>query len=76
MNFSSDGDSQLRVELGKVWLDGVNASDLAAGSVIELDKPADGNVEILVDGRPVAVGQAVAVGGKLGVKVSEVRSTE
>jgi len=76
MNFTSDSNRHVRIELGKTWLDGVRASRLVAGSVIELDCPADGDVEILVDGRRVAVGRVTATGGKLGVWIREVRPTE
>ncbi len=60
----------LRVELGRQWVDAADVAHLAAGSVIELQSPSSSEVVVRADGRQVAGGQLVVVDGKLGVKVT------
>jgi flagellar motor switch protein FliN len=47
---------------------------LGTGSVIEFDRAVDEPVEVLVNGRVVARGEAVMVQGNYGVRVSEIVS--
>jgi flagellar motor switch protein FliN len=47
---------------------------LTTGSVIEFDRGVDDPVEVMVDGRVVARGEAVTVQGCYGVRISEVSS--
>ncbi len=47
---------------------------LGAGSVIEFPRKPDDPVDILVNGRVVARGVVVVVGGNYGVRISEVAS--
>ncbi len=46
--------------------------DLTSGSVVELDREVDEPVELLLDGRVIARGEAVIVDGNYGVRVTEV----
>ncbi len=46
--------------------------ELAAGSVIELDRQVDDPVELLLDGKVIARGEAVIVDGNYGLRVTEV----
>jgi flagellar motor switch protein FliN/FliY len=46
--------------------------DLASGSVIELDRLVDEPVELLLDGKLVARGEAVIVDGNYGLRVTEI----
>ena len=46
--------------------------DLASGSVVELDREVDEPVELILDGRVIARGEAVIVDGNYGVRVTEV----
>ena len=46
--------------------------ELASGSVIELDKMVDEPVEMLLDGKVVARGEAVIVDGNYGLRVTEI----
>jgi len=45
---------------------------LNAGSVIEFNRPGNNPVEVLVNGRVVARGEAVVVEGNYGVKITEI----
>jgi flagellar motor switch protein FliN/FliY len=46
--------------------------DLASGAVIELDRQVDEPVELLLDGRVIARGEAVIVDGNYGLRVTEI----
>jgi flagellar motor switch protein FliN/FliY len=46
--------------------------DLTSGSVVELDRQVDEPVELILDGRVIARGEAVIVDGNYGVRVTEV----
>ena len=46
--------------------------ELASGSVIELDRMVDEPVELLLDGKVVARGEAVIVDGNYGLRVTEI----
>ena len=46
--------------------------DLAPGSVIGLDSALENGVDLLVNGKVVARGTAVTVGGNYGVRISEI----
>jgi flagellar motor switch protein FliN len=46
--------------------------DLSCGSVIELDRRVDEPVELLLDGRVIARGEAAIVDGNYGLRISEI----
>jgi flagellar motor switch protein FliN/FliY len=46
--------------------------DLGSGSVIELDRMADEPVELYLDGKLIARGEAVVVDGNYGLRVTEI----
>ena len=46
--------------------------DLASGSVVELDRLVDEPVELLLDGKLIARGEAVIVDGNYGLRVTEI----
>jgi flagellar motor switch protein FliN/FliY len=46
--------------------------ELASGSVVELDRQVDDPVELLLDGRVIARGEAVIVDGNYGLRVTEI----
>ena len=50
--------------------------DLKCGSVIELDRRVDEPVELLLDGRVIARGNAAIVDGNYGLQITEVLQTE
>jgi flagellar motor switch protein FliN/FliY len=49
-----------------------NALSLRAGSVVELDRRADEPVDVLVNGRVVARGEAVTVQGSYAIRILEI----
>mgnify|MGYP001554851388 CR=1 FL=1 len=61
---------EVAVELGSTSMTVDDLLRLAEGSVIELAKPVGEEVEMLVNGSPVAKGDVVVVEGGLGFRVS------
>ena len=62
------------VELGRVRMPVRELLALAAGSVIELTKLAGEPLDVLINGKPVARGEAVMVNEKFGVRLTEIVS--
>lgn len=65
---------QLTVELGGTRLPLQRILALGAGSVVELDKPAGEPLDVLLNGRLVARGEAVVVGDRFGVRITDIVS--
>ena len=61
----------LRVEVGRTLLWPGEVPELTVGSTVELDTRGEQDVQVYLDNRLIALGNAVVVGGKLGVEVSE-----
>ncbi len=64
----------LLVELGRARMSIQDLLNLSPGSVIELDKIAGEALDILINGRLVARGEAVVVNDKFGIRISEIVS--
>jgi flagellar motor switch protein FliN/FliY len=62
------------VELGRVKMPVRDLLALASGSVIELNKLAGEPLDVLINGRPVAHGEAVMINEKFGVRLTEIVS--
>ena len=65
----------LTVELGRSRMPVQDLLTLAPGAVVELDRPADATVDILVNGTVVARGEVVVVDGEFGVRITEITGT-
>jgi flagellar motor switch protein FliN/FliY len=67
-------DVELNVSLrfGQCQLPLRDVLDLASGSVIELDRDVDDPVELLLDGKVIARGEAVIVDGNYGLRITEI----
>jgi len=74
VNFKMVMDVELNVSLrfGQRQLPLREVLELASGSVIELDRQVDDPVELLLDGKVIARGEAVIVDGNYGLRVTEV----
>ncbi|HVP63099.1 MAG TPA: flagellar motor switch protein FliN [Myxococcaceae bacterium] len=64
----------LSIELGRTRMTIQELLALGPGSVIELDKVAGEALDILVNDRLVARGEAVVVNDKFGVRITEIVS--
>jgi flagellar motor switch protein FliN len=67
---------RLSVEVGSTSLRLAEITDLAEGSVIELDRQADDLLDIMVNGALIAKGEVVTVNGRYGIRVVDVANTE
>ncbi|WP_373049426.1 flagellar motor switch protein FliN [Vulgatibacter sp.] len=65
---------QIAVELGRSRMTIQDLLGLGPGAVIELDKVAGEPLDILVNDRLVARGEAVVVGEKFGVRITDIAS--
>lgn len=65
---------EVTVEIGRTRLAVRELLALGQGSVVTLSKPAGEPLDILVNGRPIARGEAVLVGEKFGVRLTDVIS--
>lgn len=67
---------QVSVEVGRSRMTIQDLLQLGQGSVVELEKLAGEPLDIYVNGRHVAKGEAVIVNEKFGVRLSEIISSE
>lgn len=64
----------IRVLLGRTQLRLREIAELGNGAVVELDCSPDDPVEIIVNGRVIAQGEVVVVGGNYGVRITKIAS--
>ncbi|OGQ60491.1 MAG: flagellar motor switch protein FliN [Deltaproteobacteria bacterium RIFCSPLOWO2_02_FULL_53_8] len=62
------------VEIGRARMTVREFLRLAKGSVVELDKPVGEPLEVFVNGKLVAKGEAVVVNERFGIRLTEVVS--
>ncbi|MEW6271531.1 MAG: flagellar motor switch protein FliN [Thermodesulfobacteriota bacterium] len=62
------------VELGRARMPVRQLLALGAGAVVELTKAAGEPLDVLINGKPVARGEAVMVNDRFGVRLTEVVS--
>ncbi|MGC3998694.1 MAG: flagellar motor switch protein FliN [Anaeromyxobacter sp.] len=67
---------EVNVELGRTRMTIQDLLQLGPGSVIELDKVAGEPLDILVNGRLVARGEAVVVNDKFGIRITDIVSPQ
>jgi len=65
---------EISVELGRIKLPLHTIARLNRGMIIEMDKEANAEVQILANGSIFAKGEVVATGEKLGVRITEIVS--
>ena len=65
---------EVTVEIGRTKLALKELLALSVGSVIELAKGADEHLDVLVNGKPIARGEAVMVNDKFGIRLTDVTS--
>jgi flagellar motor switch protein FliN len=64
----------LRIEIGRTHIGRDEVSKLRTGSVVPLDNTAADPVDLYAEGQLVARGEALAIDGKLAVRVVEIIS--
>jgi len=63
---------EISVELGRVKMPLHNIARMNKGMVIEMNKEANAEVQILANGSIFAKGEVVSTGDKLGVRITEI----
>jgi flagellar motor switch protein FliN/FliY len=72
INFLLDIPLELTVEVGRRAMTMGELIELMPGTVVELDRPAGGQLDIMANGKIIAKGEAVVVGDRYGVRVLEI----
>lgn len=72
INFILDIPLELTVEVGRRNMTMGELIELLPGTVVELDRPAGGQLDILANGKIIAKGEAVVVGDRYGVRILEI----
>ena len=66
-----DVEVPVEVAFGNASLTVEEFLELGSGSVVELDREVSSPVELKVRGRTVAMGQLVTIGGRYGLRITE-----
>lgn len=76
LEFILDVTLQVTVEVGRARMTIQDLLQLGQGSVVELEKLAGEPLDIYINGKPVARGEAVIVNEKFGVRLTDIISPE
>jgi len=71
-----DVEVELTLEIGRRRMKIADVVRLAPGSMVELDKQAGEPLELLVNGRLIGRGEAVVVGDRYGIRITEIVASE
>jgi len=71
-----DVEVELTLEIGRRRMRIADLVKLAPGSTVELDKQAGEPLELLVNGRLIGRGEAVVVGDRYGIRITEIVTPE
>ena len=64
------------VQVGQRRLTMQEVLELAPGTLLELNKPSEADLELLVNNKPIGMGTAVKVGENFGVRISSIDPPE
>ena len=76
IHFLADVELNVTAELGRCRMAVADLLGLSPGSVIELDRPAGGPIDLLVNGTLIARGEVVVIDEEFGVRITEIVGTE
>ncbi len=71
-----DVEVELTLEIGRRRMKIADVLKLGPGQTLELDKQAGEPLELLVNGRLIGRGEAVVVGDRYGIRITEIVSTD
>jgi len=74
LEFLMDVPLRLSAELGSCQMTMEELLELGVGSVVQLDKPANANVDVYVNQKLVARGEVVVAEENFGIRIKEVLS--
>ena len=72
LDFLLDVPVKLSAELGSCKMTMQELLDLDLGTVVQLDKPANANVDVYVNQKLVARGEVVVAGDNFGIRIKEI----
>ena len=67
---------ELSVEIGRTTMTIRETLELGPGSIVTLDRATGEPVDLLVNGRPIARGEVVAIDEEFGLRITEVVSPQ
>jgi flagellar motor switch protein FliN len=76
MAFLRDVEVELTLEIGRRRMRISDVMKLGPGKMVELDKQAGEPLELLVNGRLIGRGEAVVVGDRYGIRITEIVAPE
>ena len=76
MAFLRDVEVELTLEIGRRRMRISEVMKLGPGKMVELDKLAGEPLELLVNGRLIGRGEAVVVGDRYGIRITEIVAPE
>ena len=76
LEFLMDVALSVSVEVGRARMTISDLLQMGPGSVVELEKLAGEPLDIFINGKPVARGEAVIVNEKFGVRLTDIMSPE
>lgn len=76
LEFLMDVSLQVSVEVGRTRMTIHDLLQMGPGSVVELEKLAGEPLEIFINGKAIARGEAVIVNDKFGVRLTDIMSPE
>ncbi|MBX3186748.1 MAG: flagellar motor switch protein FliN [Labilithrix sp.] len=76
MAFLRDVEVELTLEIGRRRMRIADVVKLGPGAMVELDKGAGEPLELFVNGRLIGRGEAVVVGDRYGIRITEIVTTE
>jgi flagellar motor switch protein FliN/FliY len=62
---------EVTIVLGRCSMRIRDVLQLGTGSLVTLDRPAGAHVDVLVNGKPIARGEVVAIDERYGVRIAE-----
>ena len=65
---------ELSVEIGRTRVTIGELLSLGSGSIVELTKAASAKFDVLINGKPIAQGEAVKMNDRFGVRLTEIIS--
>lgn len=71
-----DIDVEITLEIGRRRMRIADVAKLGPGRTVELDKLAGEPLELLVNGRVIGRGEAVVVGDRYGIRITEILAVE
>ncbi len=71
-----DIDLEVKIRIGEKYMLIKDILDLKDGSIIELEKSIEEPMDVLVNGKVVAKGVVVVVGGRFGIKITHIETRE